>query len=305
MLGENTTVAEDRVMPLAAPDWLMADVRRAKAAHHAENAVRTRDILSDFKLSTVCQNALCPNRGECFSHNTATFLILGDICTRGCAFCAVKRGRPLGLPDDGEPERLARAVTNLGLCHVVITSVTRDDLPDGGAGHYAKVAKTLKKRCSGVKVELLIPDFGGSSEALETVLAARPDVLAHNLETVPRLYPQIRKGAEYQRSLKLLEKTKKLLPGIITKSGLMLGLGETDEEIDEVLRDLRQADCDMLTLGQYLAPSLAHAPVARYLIPDEFENWQRKASSIGFKSVAAGPLVRSSYKASEFFEEIR
>ncbi|MDD5094938.1 MAG: lipoyl synthase [Dehalococcoidia bacterium] len=292
-------------MPVSVPKWLMAEVRQAKRGQDAENITHTAGLLSDLKLSTVCESARCPNRGECFSHNTATFLILGEICTRGCAFCAVKRGQLLGLPDEGEPERLAQAVVTLGLRHVVITSVTRDDLSDGGAGHYAEVVATLKKCCPDVKVELLIPDFGGSSEALGTVLATRPDVLAHNLETVPRLYPHVRKGAEYKRSLKLLEKAKKFSPGVFTKSGLMLGLGEEDEEIEEVLWDLRGAECDMLTLGQYLTPSLAHAPVARYVIPEEFADWQQKALSIGFKSVAAGPLVRNSYKARVFFEEMR
>jgi lipoic acid synthetase len=252
----------------------------------------------------VCDRARCPNRGECFSHHTATFLILGDICTRGCAFCAVKKGKPLSLEAD-EPQRLARAVAELGLRHVVITSVTRDDLPDGGAAHYARVVAALRQHCPGVRVELLVPDFAGSREALATVLTSGPDILAHNLETVPRLYPEVRRGADYERSLKVLEQAKELAPKIITKSGLMLGLGEESPEVEAVLRDLRQVACDMLTLGQYLSPSLHHVPVARYVNPDEFASRQRQALSLGFKSVAAGPLVRSSYKAPVFFGEIR
>jgi lipoic acid synthetase len=195
-------------------------------------------------------------------------------------------------------------VAGLGLRHVVITSVTRDDLADGGANHYAQVVRTLKERCPGVRVELLIPDFGGSDEALATVLASEPDILAHNIETVPRLYPHVRKGADYQRSLTLLKKAKEISPGVITKSGLMLGLGEEHWELEEVLWDLRGAGCDMLTLGQYLAPSLAHAPVADYVTPEEFAVWRQKALDMGFKSVAAGPLIRSSYKAPVFFEEL-
>jgi lipoic acid synthetase len=215
----------------------------------------------------------------------------------------VKKGKPLSLQAD-EPQRLARAVAELGLRHVVITSVTRDDLPDGGAAHYARVVAALRQHCPGVRVELLVPDFAGSREALATVLASGPDILAHNLETVPRLYPEVRRGADYRRSLKVLEQAKELSPKIITKSGLMLGLGEESPEIEAVLRDLRQVACDMLTLGQYLSPSLHHVPVARYVDPDEFASRQRQALDLGFKSVAAGPLVRSSYKAPVFFGEI-
>ena len=208
-------------------------------------------------------------------------------------------------PDESEPERLARAVQDLGLKHVVITSVTRDDLPDGGARHYAKVVTTLRQVCPGIGVELLVPDFAVSEKALATVLSSEPDILAHNIETVPRLYGSVRKGAIYQRSLALLKKVKTLTDNIFTKSGLMLGLGEEDSEVDQVLRDLREAACDMLTLGQYLAPSLEHAPVIRYVTQNEFDVWNQKAKNIGFKSVAAGPLVRSSYKSAAFFEEIR
>ena len=291
-------------MSQPAPEWLITEVRRAKRGTGAEMVAQTRDLLDRLHLPTVCDSARCPNRGECFSHHTATFLILGEVCTRGCAFCAVKKGKPLPLQAD-EPQRLARAVAELGLRHVVITSVTRDDLPDGGAAHYARVVAALRQLCPGVRVELLVPDFAGSREALATVLASGPDILAHNLETVPRLYPLVRRGADYERSLKVLEQAKELAPKIITKSGLMLGLGEESPEVEAVLRDLRQVACDMLTLGQYLSPSLHHVPVARYVNPDEFASRQRQALDLGFKSVAAGPLVRSSYKAPVFFGEIR
>ncbi len=290
-------------MSLPAPQWLLTEVRRAKRGKDAAMLAQTGNLLDRFHLPTVCESARCPNRGECFSHHTATFLILGDVCTRGCAFCAVKKGKPLPLQVD-EPQRLARAVSQLGLRHVVITSVTRDDLPDGGAAHYAKVVAALRKHCPGVRVELLVPDFAGSREALATVLAAEPDILAHNLETVPRLYPFVRRGADYRRSLMVLQQAKQLFPKVITKSGLMLGLGEESAEVEEVLQDLRHVDCDMLTLGQYLSPSLRHVPVARYVNPEEFDGWRRRALALGFKSVAAGALVRSSYKAPIFFRDL-
>jgi len=290
-------------MSLSAPVWLMEAVRRAKRTKGTEMVARTQELLEELRLPTVCESARCPNRGECFSHHTATFLILGDICTRGCAFCAVQKGKPLPVEAD-EPQRLAQAAFRLGLRHVVITSVTRDDLPDGGAAHYARVVETLRQYCPGVRVELLVPDFGGSGEALATVLAAGPDILAHNLENVPRLYSKVRRGADYRRSLRLLQKAKQLSPQLVTKSGLMLGLGEEATEVEAVLQDLRQVDCDMLTLGQYLSPSLHHIPVARYLKPEEFVSWGRQALDLGFKSVAAGPLVRSSYKAPIFFHNL-
>lgn len=291
-------------MSLPAPEWLIAEVRRAKQGRGTEKVAQTRDLLDRLHLPTVCESARCPNRGECFSHHTATFLILGEVCTRGCTFCAVTKGKPAPVEAD-EPQRLAQAVAALGLRHVVITSVTRDDLPDGGAAHYARVVEALRGHCPGVRVELLVPDFRGSREALTTVLSSEPDILAHNLETVPRLYPEVRRGADYGRSLKVLEQAEQLFPKIITKSGMMLGLGEESQEIEAVLRDLRQVACDMLTIGQYLSPSLHHAPVARYVNPDEFASWKRQALDLGFKSVAAGPLVRSSYKAPVFFGEIR
>ncbi len=291
-------------MSLSAPEWLIAEVRRAKRGTGAEMVAQTGDLLDRLHLPTVCDSARCPNRGECFSHHTATFLILGEVCTRGCAFCAVNKGKPVPVDAD-EPRRLAQAVAELGLRHVVITSVTRDDLPDGGAAHYARVVEALREHCPGVRVELLVPDFAGSEKALGTVLATEPDILAHNLETVPRLYPQVRRGADYQRSLRVLQQAKQLSPNLITKSGLMLGLGEDAAEVEKVLKDLRAVDCDMLTLGQYLSPSLHHVPVARYVDPEEFVSWQRQALSLGFKSVAAGALVRSSYKAPVFFQEVQ
>ena len=286
-----------------APRWLVEEVRQAKRGEGAAAVAQTSALLERLRLPTVCDSARCPNRGECFSHHTATFLILGDVCTRGCRFCAVKRGRP-EPPEPEEPSRVAEAVAELGLRHAVITSVTRDDLPDGGAAHYASIVQVLREHCPGVKVELLVPDFGGSAEALAAVLEAGPDILAHNVETVPRLYPEVRRGADYGRSLALLRRAKQMAPGTVTKSGVMLGLGERAYEVEAVLRDLAGADCDMLTLGQYLAPSLRHAPVARYVDKREFDAWRLFALDLGFKGVAAGPLVRSSYKAPVFFGEL-
>ena len=288
----------DQATTLRKPDWLRVKAPVSKGYQE------TREIARSNNLITVCEEAGCPNIGGCWEKKHATFMIMGGICTRACAFCNVATGMPKPL-DESEPESVGRAVAAMGLNHVVITSVTRDDLPDGGAAHFARVVEALRQHCPGVRVELLAPDFRGSREALTTVLASGPDILAHNLETVPRLYPEVRRGADYGRSLKVLEQAKQVSPKIITKSGLMLGLGEESPEIEAVLRDLRHVACDMLTLGQYLSPSLHHAPVARYVNPDEFVCWQRQALDLGFKSVAAGPLVRSSYKAPVFFGEIR
>jgi lipoic acid synthetase len=290
-------------MALPAPKWLLEEVRQAKRGEGAGAVAHTSALLERLRLPTVCDSARCPNRGECFSHFTATFLILGEVCTRGCAFCAVKRGRP-APPEPDEPERLAEAVAGLGLRHAVITSVTRDDLPDGGAKQFAAVVRALRERCPEVRVELLVPDLNGSAEALAVVLEARPDILAHNVETVPRLYQAVRRGADYGRSLTLLRRAKEAAPGLVTKSGLMLGLGERAPEVEAVLHDLAEAGCDMLTVGQYLAPSLRHAPVARYVDRSEYDAWRRRAHDLGFKSVASGPLVRSSYKAPVFFGEL-
>ena len=292
-------------MTVRAPVWLIKEVRIAKRSHNAEKGQKTGRLLERLGLSTVCISARCPNCNECFSLNTATFLILGEICTRNCAFCAVKRGRLPDPPGVDEPYRLARAISEMGISHAVITSVTRDDLPDGGAAHFARTVRTIRGLCPSVTVELLVPDFGGAAESLATVLLAQPDVLAHNLETVSRLYPGVCSGADYNRSLRLLAETKRTSQNIVTKSGLMLGLGEKAEEIEDVLRDLRSAGCDMVTIGQYLAPSLRHIPVSRYVTLDEFDVWRDKAQSLGFKSVATGPLMRSSYNAAGFFHGVQ
>jgi lipoic acid synthetase len=291
-------------MSSTTPAWLIGEVRQAKRGLGRARIEETSGLLARLGLPTVCDTARCPNRGECFSHHTATFLILGEVCTRGCAFCAVKHGRPESLPDPDEPARLAFAVMKLGLTHVVVTSVTRDDLPDGGAGHYAAVVEELHRVCPAVKVEILVPDFLGSEESLSLVLKSGPDILAHNIETVPRFYRAVRRGADYVRSLTVLQRAKSLTPNIVLKSGFMLGLGETANEIESVLRDLARAGCDMVTIGQYLAPSLAHTPVQRYASREEFNRWKEKAIGMGFKSAASGPLVRSSYKAPFFFGEV-
>lgn len=286
------------------PTWLREEIRAAKKGAGQDSIQRTRRQLSDLKIPTVCESARCPNCGECFSAGVATFLILGELCTRRCAFCAVRHDQSPCPPDPDEPERLARAVATLGLSHVVITSVTRDDLVDGGAGHYARVVGALRRSCPGVTVELLVPDFQGDEAALARVLQAKPDVLAHNLETVPRLYTTVRSGASYAGSLGLLWRVRQLASDTITKSGLMLGLGESQDEIETVLADLLAVGCDLLTLGQYLSPSLGHAPVARYVSRDEFDQWRSKALDLGFRQVVAGPLVRSSYRAAHFFGKL-
>lgn len=280
------------------PPWLKIRLRAGPTYH---GVLRH---LQQGRLHTVCQEAHCPNMGECFSKGTATFLILGDRCTRNCGFCAVGQG-PEGSPDPGEPQRVAEAALAMGLTYVVITSVTRDDLADGGAGHFAETIREVRKRLPGARVEVLIPDFRGSTEALETVLDARPDVLNHNLETVPRLYPRARPGAEYRRSLDLLSTARSLAPWVITKSGLMLGLGEAGHEVRAVLSDLISAGCVVLTMGQYLQPSRDHLPVERFLPPGEFEAWRGIALNVGFREVASGPLVRSSYHAGELYRSLR
>jgi lipoyl synthase len=255
-----------------------------------------RRLLREAGLHTVCQSACCPNQFECFARHTATFMILGDHCTRNCRFCAVHHGPPQPVDPD-EPRRVADAAGHLGLRYVVVTSVTRDDLPDGGADLFAAVIRTLRQRIPEVRVEVLIPDFQGNPEALETVLAAGPVVLNHNLETVARLYPAARPQADYHRSLALLARSRQAAPGILTKSGLMLGLGEKEAEIRTALNDLRAAGVQILTLGQYLQPTTAHLPIARYLAPEVFEGWRREALAMGFAAVASGPFVRSSYRA--------
>jgi lipoic acid synthetase len=255
-------------------------------------------------LHSVCRSAACPNQGECWSRGTATFMILGDRCTRDCAFCNVGGGAPLP-PDPREPEAVAKAVAELGLRHAVVTSVTRDDLSDGGADHFARLTRAIRAAAPGCKVELLIPDLQGDRDALETILAAGPDILGHNLETVPRLYSQVRRGASYERSLALLAESREIVPEIPTKSGLMLGMEETREEIVQAMEDLFRAGCSLLTLGQYLAPTRRHHPVARFVPPEEFGKLREEGLRLGFAHVESGPLVRSSYHAEEQFEEAR
>ena len=255
-----------------------------------------KGLLRQHELHTVCEEAHCPNIGECFNNGTATFIILGDICTRACGFCAVTSGRPTGL-DPLEPYRLAQTVSLLGLDYAVITSVNRDDLPDGGAGIFAACIRSIRQRRPDCKVEVLIPDFMGSWDALATVVEARPTVLNHNIETVPRLYRRVRPKARYERSLALLAKAKELDPSMLTKSGMMVGLGETYEEILRVMADLHAAGCDILTIGQYLRPSQKHLPVERFYPPEEFRALAHEGRRIGFRHVEAGPLVRSSYHA--------
>ena len=273
------------------PDWL-----KRKLPSGNENFF-THNLLRDLKLETVCENARCPNRPECYSRRTATFMVLGNVCTRPCGFCSVPRGETVELEAD-EPARVAEAAERLGLKHVVITSVTRDDLPDGGAEHFYQCVTAVRER-TGSAVEVLTPDFLGNVAAIDRVIESKPDVYNHNLETVPRLYRRVRGRADYRRSLDLLLQVKNREPDMVTKAGLMLGIGETIEELFDVLADLRAVKCDVLTLGQYLAPTLKHIPVARYVPPQEFDEIAVRARWLGFKQVVAGPFVRSSYHADE------
>ena len=276
------------------PPWLCLKAANPDVVGSMEEKLR------GWNLGTVCQSAHCPNLGECFSRGTATFMILGTVCTRRCRFCVVEKGRP-PPPDPLEPERVARAAETMGLHYVVVTSVTRDDLPDGGAEHFAKTIRWIRDRCSGARVEVLVPDFEGDKAALEKVCDAAPDVFNHNVETVPRLYAKVRPEADYRRSLDVLAYASGR--GLPTKSGMMLGLGETNHEIWETLVDLRRAGCEYLTLGQYLAPSSGHLPVHRYVTPEEFKRWGETARAMGFQEVASAPLVRSSYRAAQMFEQ--
>lgn len=273
------------------PEWLR------KKANPGDQAGMRR-LLGELRLNTVCQQALCPNISECFNCGQATFLILGRNCTRLCSFCNLEKTAPLP-PEADEPERVAQAVSRLKLSHVVVTSPTRDDLPDGGAGAYAATVGAIRAVSPAVRIELLIPDLQGQRSSLALVTAARPDIVGHNLETVPRLY-QIRNGADYRRSLEVLRLCKELAPEIRTKSGIMLGLGEKREEVLEVLRDLRGADCEYLSIGQYLAPSRAHYPVQEYVRPERFDELRRGALELGFSHVESGPYVRSSYHAGQY-----
>ncbi|HEX2385376.1 MAG TPA: lipoyl synthase [Candidatus Binatia bacterium] len=277
-------------MPRRHPDWI-----KVKPPGSA-NYLRLKRILRERKLHSVCEEARCPNIGECWGHNTATFLILGDICTRGCRFCAIGKGKPVGL-DPEEPKNVGLSVKDLGLDHIVVTSVDRDDLPDGGSAHFAQTVFWIKQLNPGIRVEVLIPDFKGDERAIETVVRSGIDILNHNVETVPRLYKKVRPGSVYRRSLEVLKTAKALRAEVLTKSGLMLGVGETPDEVLETLHDLRAAGCDIVTLGQYLQPSLDQLKVERYVTPDEFAALKVEGQKLGFRHVESGPLVRSSYHA--------
>ena len=256
-------------------------------------------------LHTVCESARCPNMGECWDHRTATFMILGNICTRACGFCAVPSGKPVGPPDEAEPERVAEAAARMGLRYVVVTSVNRDDQPDGGAAIFARTIASIRERVPECRVEVLIPDFRGDWQALETLLAARPDVLNHNMETVPRLYRRVRKGAVYERSLELLRRAREYAPDTPTKTGMMLGLGETRDEVLSAMEEIAEQGVHILTLGQYLQPTLEHLPIERFVHPAEFAEFKQLGERMGFKHVESGPLVRSSYHAFEQEESAR
>ena len=276
------------------PEWLRTKLPTS------DSFARTRSLLDEMKLHTVCESAKCPNHWECWSKGTATFMIAGDRCTRACGFCAVTTARPFALEAD-EPGRVAEATRRMRLRHIVITAVARDDLADGGAGHFRKTIEAVRESNPGVVIEVLVPDFNDRDESIETVLAANPHIFNHNLETVRRLTPLARSRATYDRSLNVLRKVKTKRSGTIyTKSGMMLGLGETEEEVVVALEDLRRAGCDILTLGQYLQPTLKHLPVVEFISPEAFDAYGRTARSLGFVHVASGPMVRSSYHADEF-----
>ena len=273
------------------PDWLKVRLPSG------DNYFRLKGILRGFSLNTVCEEARCPNVAECWGQATATFMILGDVCTRACGFCAVKTGLPQYL-DREEPARVAEAVSAMGLAHAVVTSVNRDELRDGGASIFASTIEAIRSRCPETTIEVLIPDFKGSRESLETVLTAGPDILNHNVETVPRLYKRVRPGANFAQSVELLRRVKKIAPGTVSKTGMMLGLGESMDEVEAVMRELASdAAVDVLTLGQYLQPTPDHLPVVRFVHPDEFRELARRGMEMGFRHVEAGPLVRSSYHA--------
>ena len=296
-MSDVTVLREDKT-PLRKPDWI-----RVKAPTSAEYG-ETRRLMRSKSLHTVCEEAACPNIGECWKSKHATVMILGDICTRACRFCNVKTGKP-GMVGESEPDHVAEAVVSMGLAHVVITSVDRDDLDDGGAGHFAKVIAAVRAASPKTTIEVLTPDFRGKTGSVETVIAARPDVFNHNLETAPRLYATIRPGARYFGSLRVLEKAKDLDPDVFTKSGIMVGLGEDKVEVLQVMDDLRAAGVDFITIGQYLQPTPRHAPVDRYVTPDEFESYRTMALAKGFLMVSATPLTRSSYHADRDFAQLR
>ena len=282
---------EPTVTPLRKPKWIRG------RSHNAPEVQRLKTMLREQQLHTVCEEAACPNLGECFAHGTATFMIMGDICTRRCPFCDVAHGRPKPLDED-EPAKLGETVARMGLSYVVVTSVDRDDLRDGGAGHFTQCVDAIRTQSPDTKIEILVPDFRGRMDvALALLEQAPPNVFNHNLETVPRLYKQCRPGSDYAWSLQLLQRFKQAYPEVPTKSGIMLGLGEEISEVEQVMRDMREHDVNMLTLGQYLQPSRYHLPVARYVPPEEFDALGEMARDLGFDNVASGPMVRSSYHA--------
>lgn len=295
---------------LRKPEWLKirlgADEKQSRKGEITSSgiSVSVNSILKKHGLNTVCSEAGCPNKGECFSRGTATFMILGSSCTRNCRFCKIAKGAPEKV-NPSEPKAVAEAVKEMKLTHAVITSVTRDDLPDGGAGYFAQTISEIRKLCPGVTVEVLIPDFKGSFEALKKVIYSRPDIINHNMETVPRLYSAVRPMAVFERSLELLKKVKETDCNIFTKSGFMVGLGEKEEEVMELLKALRAVDCDVLTIGQYLQPSREHYDVVEYVHPDQFKKYREMAQSMGFKYAASGPLVRSSYHAEDEFGALK
>ena len=283
-------------LPAHKPSWLRAKLPSGATYHKVNN------LLNSLNLATVCREARCPNMGECWNGGTATIMLMGDLCTRGCRFCNVKTGHPRGHLDEKEPENTAQAISQLQLNYVVLTSVDRDDLPDEGAGHFAKTISHIKKQSPDLLVEVLTPDFSGRRECLNLIILAKPDVFAHNMETVRRLTPTVRDPrAGYDQSLQVLEWVKKQSPSIYTKSSLMLGLGETKTEVLETLKDLRTVGCDVITFGQYLQPAKRHLPVQEYISPEDFDSWKYQAEAMGFLYCASGPLVRSSYRAGEFF----
>ncbi|MEK6773806.1 MAG: lipoyl synthase [Bdellovibrionota bacterium] len=278
------------------PSWLKV------RAPSGDNYTRIKNMLGELKLATVCQEAKCPNMGECWSGGTATFMLMGEVCTRGCRFCHVKTGNPKGALDELEPEKVAYSISQMGLEYVVITSVNRDDLPDQGATHFARTISTIKKLDPKLIVEILTPDFKGNEKLVAQLIESKPDVFAHNIETVERLTPGVRDPrATYRQSLAVLKMIKTIDPTRYTKSSIMLGLGETDEEILQALKDLRSVNCDIVTFGQYLQPTQRHLKVIEYITPEKFVEWQKIAEGMGFLYVASGPLVRSSYRAGEFF----
>lgn len=297
-------MVDSKLMPSESPDQVqrLPDWVRRTVLNTEENR-QVRSILKEQKLNTICESGRCPNKGECWARKTATFLLMGPLCTRTCKFCSVNKGLPDDL-DDQEPFRVAEASRQMGLKHVVLTSVNRDDLPDQGANHFARTVNALKELIPDVAVEVLTPDFQGREDCVAIVLAANPVVFNHNIETVPRLYRKVRPGSKYTRSLAVLETAKRLRPEIPTKSGLMLGLGETEAEVLEVLHDMRGSGVDILTLGQYLRPTRDQLPVYRYLTPEEFTMLGDQASKLGFQMVHSGPLVRSSYHAEELAEKL-